>query len=171
MKRIFQVSSAILPFKPNTKVPPTLIAGPWKRYFAGRWGGARLSFIRRSEAIWRVRNGERLWNQVTWGKAGSPEHFRLDERSHTGDLLFVSNNLEGSLVTQGSDISMTAKGRNRTRTNQRKKKGVLFHISSFHLQVRKRAWTGAGQCLITGKTQAGWAVVRNTLSKANMKRS
>ena len=145
MKRIFQVSSAILPFKPNTKVPPTLIAGPWKRYFAGRWGGARLSFIRRSEAIWRVRNGERLWNQVTWGKAGSPEHFRLDERSHTGDLLFVSNNLEGSLMTQGSDISMTAKGRNRTRTNQKKKKRrTVSHFiisSSSKKEGMNRGWS------------------------------
>lgn len=60
MKRIFQVSHATLPFKTDTKVPPTLIAAPWERYFAGRWGGALLSFTRRSEAIWRVRNGERL---------------------------------------------------------------------------------------------------------------
>ena len=59
MKRIFQVSSATVPFTTDIKVPPTLIAAPWGRYFAGRWGGALLSFIRRSEAIWRVRNGER----------------------------------------------------------------------------------------------------------------
>ena len=47
-------------------------------------------------------------------KAGSPGHFRLDKRSHAGDLLFVLNDLECSLVKQGLDIYMTTMGRNRT---------------------------------------------------------